>query len=252
MGNLLGWLVLLLPLAARGACTEQSLTPGWLWDYDGTIGPDMPVRVTLQLKGETLQGVYFYGSQLKDIRLTGRIVAGERVELDEVDDRGKVTARFEGAFVEGPDDDDDDSLRGSSGCEIIEGVWKKEGSADSRSFTVSMRGGGSGALGRRYETAGAKDDEAVHRAALQFQRAVVGGDKGKVAALVQYPVRVRQTVIRNRKELLAQYDGIFTREFVAAIASAMPRNMFARYDGIMLGNGEVWFGASGKVITLNP
>jgi hypothetical protein len=28
--------------------------------------------------------------------------------------------------------------------------------------------------------------------------------------------------------------------------------MFVRDQGIMLGNGEVWFGADGKVIALNP
>jgi len=42
-----------------------------------------------------------------------------------------------------------------------------------------------------------------------------------------------------------------TPEFQKAIASAVPRNMFVRDLGIMLGGGEVWFGPDGDVIALN-
>jgi hypothetical protein len=57
--------------------------------------------------------------------------------------------------------------------------------------------------------------------------------------------------IRNGEELMSRYGDIFSRPYQKAISEAMPRNMFARDQGIMLGRGEVWFGANGRVIALN-
>lgn len=252
--------ILVLPLNLFGACTDSSLQPGWLWDYDGAIGGDLRVRMTLQLEGDRLRGVYFYASQLKDIQLSGRLIGGERVELDELDASGKPAARFEGVFVSkktsnGDDDDDIGDFHAVDGCETLQGTWKKAGSTDVLPFSLSMQGGIIAELDHRYETAGAKDNEVIHRAAAQFQSAVIAGDKGKVADAMRFPLALngaKRTTLKSRKEFLGQYDAIFTPALVNIIKQALPRNMFVRFDGIMLGSGEVWFGADGKVITLNP
>jgi hypothetical protein len=91
--------------------------------------------------------------------------------------------------------------------------------------------------------------------AQHFWESVKLGNKNEVASLIAYPITVKllkgSKRIRNAKEFLKYYDAIFTARFVQAISYATPRNMFARDQGIMLGNGEVWFGPHGKVITLN-
>ena len=113
----------------------------------------------------------------------------------------------------------------------------------------------SGSLQHRYGAIGVADDEVVHRRSQAFWKAVKTGDRATVAGLVQYPIFVqvdgRRTRLADPAALLAVYDKVFTPAFRDAIARGLPRNMFVRGEGAMLGDGQVWFGASGKVIALN-
>jgi len=242
----------MMPISARAICTYSHFS-GWLFNYDGTIGEKSRVRVTLTESNGELAGVYFYSTQLKDIRIRGRIVDGTRTVLEEMDSSGRITARFEGDF---PGRDP----RGGFGkeklnCEVIVGSWHKIDAAQALPVYLSLENATSGTLTNRYAVAGAKDDALIHRRAYQFREAVTKQDKTTVASLIDYPIEVRlagvRKTIRGPKELIAQYDAIFSNVYREAIATALPRNMFARDQGIMLGNGEVWFGANGKVIALN-
>ena len=89
-----GLLGLSVSPTASAACERNE--PGYLWNFDGAIAEKYPVRMTLVFSGDTLEGVYTYRSQLRDIRLRGRIDGGKSVVLDELDAAGRVTARFEG------------------------------------------------------------------------------------------------------------------------------------------------------------
>lgn len=244
-------LLALLPAAAIGACAKNE--PGWLWNYDGTIGDGNRVRMTLVLRGEQVDGLYFYASRLRDIALRGTLANGTDLVLDELDARGNVAARFEGKFAER-------DPRGRFGdgrleCEVIVGFWQKPGSSERLPLYLSMDGGTAGTLTNRYLPAGADDDELIHRNAHRFWDAVKRGDRKAVAALVAYPIKVRLPAgtkrLRGPADLLANYDAIFSPRYREAIANAMPRNMFVRDQGIMLGSGEAWFGPDGKVIALN-
>ena len=88
------WIALALlasgPLQA--ACTK--VQPGWLWNYDGAINEKYRIRMTLVFGAGEVTGVYFYASQLRDLRLAGRIEQGSRLLLDELDATGKVTGRI--------------------------------------------------------------------------------------------------------------------------------------------------------------
>ena len=44
---------------------------------------------------------------------------------------------------------------------------------------------------------------------------------------------------------------ISTPKFHEEVAKGLPRNMFVRCEGAMLGYGQVWFGSDGKVKTFN-
>jgi hypothetical protein len=222
-------------------------------NYDGTIGEKYPIRMTLVISSEEVEGVYFYVTQLKDIRLEGHILDGSRLMLDELNLEGKTTAKFEGQFVE----QDPKGKFGNSKlqCEVIVGSWRSIDKKVELPVYLSKESATAGTLFHRYAVAGAEDDELIHKNALRFWNAVKRGDKKTVAALIKYPINVVvKGGIKNiggPKELLSHYDKIFSTRYRDAIAKAIPRNMFVRYDGIMLGDGQVWFGPDGKVIALN-
>jgi hypothetical protein len=248
----IGFLVLflaLLPLGASAAC-KGGWSSNWIWDFDGSIGTGHLVRMSLVFAGEEVTGVYFHADRLKDIPLKGRVTHGKELVLDEYDAKGQVVARFEGSFT------DHDALGRPLDCEHFVGAWQTLGAAERLPVDLqSVDGVGGGSLQNRYAIAGVHDDETIHRRAYQFWKAVQLGDRKTVASLLEYPIEVRLPAgmvrLRRPADLIARYDRIFTDRFRERIANAMPRNMFSKANGIMLGDGQVWFGPDGKVISLN-
>jgi len=174
--------------AARleAACTK--VEPGWLWNYDGAIAEKYRIRMTLVFGTDEIKGVYFHGSQLRDLRLKGRIEQGSRLLLDELDAAGKVTGRIDARFVTR----DPKGRYGDSelACEVIVGTWSKPDGTGAMTIYLSMEGGTAGSLTRRYGAIGVKDDEVVHRGAQRFWRAVSSDERATVAASLRYPIRV--------------------------------------------------------------
>lgn len=251
VGCAVAMLGLLGAVQAEAACTK--VQPGWLWNYDGAINEKYRIRMTLVFGAGEIDGVYFYGSQLRDLRLKGRIEQGSRLFLEELDATGKVTGRIEGQFVTR----DPKGRYGDSelACEVIVGTWSKPDGTGRMPVYLSMEGGTAGALSRRYASLGVRDDEIVHRGAQKFWRAVRSDDRATVAASIRYPIRVmldgKPVRLKGPDELLARYEAIFTPKYREAIAKGLPRNMFVRDEGAMLGSGEVWFGADGRVTALS-
>jgi hypothetical protein len=217
--------------------------PGGVTIYDGKVGAAPPVRVALAFTGDGgIEGRYAYATSSSDIRLAGQVTnGGKGISLTEYDTAGHATASFTGTFV-----DKDRSA--------ITGTWTGGG----RSMAFSLRessfapGGG---LDHPYDVAGATNDAAVDRAATVFRKAVIARERAAVAAAVRYPVMVqiagKRTRVANAKALLAHYDQVFTPAFRARIAADVPRLMFARDQGVMLGGGEIWFGPDGRVTAIN-
>jgi hypothetical protein len=242
--------VAMIPGAVHANCKDQQT--GWLWNYDGTIGERYRVRVSLTATQDEVTGVYFYVTQLKDIQLKGRIVNGKQLMLDELGADGKVSARFEGEFAER---DPRGKLKGALNCEMIVGSWHGMDGKEKLPFVLYLENRTYGTLEHRYSVAGARDDDLIHRKAYRFWNAVIKGDKRTVASLIRYPIKAqvagRPKTLRSPSDLLSEYNVIFSHKFQKAIASAVPRNMFVRDLGIMLGGGEVWLGPDGDVIALN-
>ena len=241
--------ILILPLGAAPVCMQND--PSWLMNYDGKIGKNYRVGMTLVMDGNKVDGTYFYSTQLKDIRLKGKVVDSNRIVLDELDATGKTTARFEGSFPE----QYPSFGKGKLGCEIIVGIWQSIDSTKKLPFFFSKRNNSMGSLAHRYTLAGAQDDVLIHRNARRFWDAIKRQDKDTVASLIVYPINVRLTGstkrIHDSKELIANYDEIFSPRYRESILSELPHNMFGGGDGIMFGHGQVYFGSNGKVIVLN-
>jgi hypothetical protein len=249
------WLAIvagLLSGSVSAACFRNE--PGTLWNYNGDLSNSLRIRMTLVFDGSRLRGRYTYATQLKDIDLEGKVRDGRDVVLDEKDAAGRVVARFTGRFAER-------DPRGTYGdspltCDVITGVWQREGATDQRPFYVHSVEATSGSLDHRYGAAGARDDDRVHRNAARFQEAVKRGDKNAVAAQITYPIRIemegKAKTLRSPGEFVRQYDAILTPRTRAAILDDIPRYMFVRDEGMMLANGIVWFGTDGRVISLVP
>lgn len=93
----------------------------------------------------------------------------------------------------------------------------------------------------------------------ELQKAVESSDAAKVARLVQYPVRIigdgRQIKIAHQSDFIHKYSSIITPKVRAAILAQSAECLFGNYQGMMIGDGQIWFQpeASGqmRIITIN-
>jgi hypothetical protein len=101
------------------------------------------------------------------------------------------------------------------------------------------------AVAGRYSVAGI-DDAAVTKFLSALQEAVAKDQRERVVALVAYPLRVntgkRHTFLRTQKALLSAYDRVFNPEVRKALAAQRPEALFVNYLGVMIGDGQIWFG----------
>jgi hypothetical protein len=75
-------------------------------------------------------------------------------------------------------------------------------------------------------------------------------DRAGVCALADYPLRVTNGVVRNATDCLKSYSEIFNGKVIAGIKQQRFENLFVNYQGVMVGQGEIWmFGP--RVITVN-
>ena len=241
---------LALPGPVLAECRRNE--PGWLWNYEGRIGEER-ARLTLVFSGEELEGEYVLSESLVDVALSGRIEAGSALTLEARDAAAERVGRIVASF---PTRDPEGKFGDSElACEVVSGRWESADGARTQPLYFAMDGGTAGALGRRYAAAGVADDERVHAVARELRQALRARDWPAAAALMAYPLAVALPEGSRRyasaRELLAAGERVFTPPFVERIANSVPRNLFVRDEGVMLGNGEIWFGADGRVVAIN-
>jgi len=108
---------------------------------------------------------------------------------------------------------------------------------------------------RHYEEVTDQPDAVFEARVGGFLKAVLKGERATAARFVAYPLLVKDGVrartIRNRAELLARWDKIFTPKFVAKLRTAVPHEMFVRQGSAMVGDGDIWFDAKGAKVINN-
>ena len=88
---------------------------------------------------------------------------------------------------------------------------------------------------------------------------VTADDAAGFARLVHYPVRVfdarGQRKIARRSYLVQKYSSIVTPDVRNAVLAQSADCLFGNYQGMMIGNGQVWFQpeANGdmRIVTIN-
>jgi hypothetical protein len=101
----------------------------------------------------------------------------------------------------------------------------------------------------------------VNRFVVDLQSAIAHNDKSAVALLIKYPISVETKkgalLVHSKRELIEQYEKIFTPELKQIIANQRPScvNLMGA-KGFMLAHGEVWFnefyGRDLKIFAINP
>lgn len=93
-----------------------------------------------------------------------------------------------------------------------------------------------------------------------LKKAVAAGDKAAVAAMIEYPFQVRiggkSLKIRDAAHFIADYDQVITAKVKHALQGQTYETLFANWQGVMVGQGEIWFSGVGdadviKVTVIN-
>ncbi|MCF3935230.1 hypothetical protein L1787_17665 [Acuticoccus sp. M5D2P5] len=104
------------------------------------------------------------------------------------------------------------------------------------------------------------EHEPIRAFLADLKTAVADGDHQAVAAMVDYPFKTeiegKAVTIDDASGFVDHYDGIMTPAVQEAIAAQDYDNLFANYQGAMVGDGEVWFSPVGedeavKIIAVN-
>ncbi|NTG30071.1 hypothetical protein G6L33_22875 [Agrobacterium rhizogenes] len=86
----------------------------------------------------------------------------------------------------------------------------------------------------------------------QLQNAVASDDKQAIASMVEYPILARikgkAIKIRDHKQFEANYARIMTQKVKEAVARQNYPLLFANWQGVSVGEGEIWFSGMGKNI----
>jgi hypothetical protein len=106
-------------------------------------------------------------------------------------------------------------------------------------------GDGDAPINERLEVAGMSVSEAEHFL-QQLQQAVRQDDRAAVAALADYPIRAaagdNTLTLKDAADFVAHYPAFMTPALVGLIEQARLDDLFANYQGAMIGNGALWFG----------
>lgn len=202
------------------------------YDYQGTVGNNMSIHMSIYPLGTDIVGSYFYDSKGKEIKLKGKAGAKDIV-LYEYDDTSKNTGIFKGTL---------------NGVDKIKGTWMGADNKTNYQFTLSLKSIILGVeYGKRYaETVGTESDQDVENFVSKVQSYVVNDNKEQLSEQISYPITVninsKVTKIQNKDDFIKNYDQIFYPKYKQIIGNAFTKYMFANWQGIMFGenSNNIW------------
>ena len=93
-----------------------------------------------------------------------------------------------------------------------------------------------------YAVATDEDSETVESFAAEIRQQILDKDWNGLADNTLFPITVAGVTYENKDAFAAaDWDSILGDSFIQAIEEESCENLFCNSDGIMLGNGEVWF-----------
>ena len=143
--------------------------------------------------------------------------------------------------------------------------WRKIPSDKKSIFKSVLLSVTAGTESKRYSQM-VGSDAAVEQFISDVKKAVLKGDKIWLADNLFYPLKISISEklvlnLKNKNQFLLQYDKIFTADFKAVIGKTFSHNHFNNYQGVMIGDGEIWINNSlnaseakpiFQIIAINP
>ena len=100
--------------------------------------------------------------------------------------------------------------------------------------------------GSWYGSISSEPDSVFEARARQFLEGALSGNRRKTADAISFPLHVWNKTIRTKNELYAQWNQIFTPQYLVTLRTAVPHDMAIEKDGrAMAANGAVQFDGKG-------
>jgi len=203
--------------------------------YDGNISGKYLITMSIMTNDEDITGSYFYHTQLNDIKIVGKI-QNDIVLLDEYNEKNEMIARFFGFY--------DKSIPSMTG------TWTNYASKKVLPFYLRLSHSAPGTLDDLYESS---DNPEIK--IRKIHNAVKNNRKYDLIRLISFPTKIyisgKLTTFNTKKDFLKQYDVLFTNKYRKRVSQEIPKHMFHNSQGIMLGDGAMWFTEDGAIKSLN-
>jgi hypothetical protein len=206
----------------------------------GFIGP-YPVgfNITVRNNIEFVAGHYFYASQCANIPLS-ETQSGEHVTFTEP---SGAVMHLHFVTNAGTPAGTPLTFYTSTG---LQGMWTKGAISLPvyLGFSVVYPGVHSA---NWYRSITNGSDVAFEAHARQFIKGALSGNKTMTAAAISYPLHLWKKDIRSKTELYANWNQIFTPQYLEMLRRAVPHEMFIHDGYAMAADGAVWFDDKGAV-----
>jgi hypothetical protein len=201
-------------------------------DFEGKIGKANIKLSLFCFENGTIKGNYSYTKYETKIELIGTLTV-DKIVLTELINN-KENGHFEGiVFTDNQD--------------RFEGTWTDEAKVKRVEFKLTLSAICGGNFKNRYlDFYGTTDD--VENFVKRIKKSILENDKDWIANHVSYPIKVtvlkRRITIKNKQQLITNFDNIFYKGYRNKIKLCSPYNLFNNYQGAMLGLGEIWINNS--------
>ncbi len=135
---------------------------------------------------------------------------------------------------------------------IMGASWTPAAETASAAGTNTKTAAQSAQKSNPYAVAGIDDPAAFHTFFVKLQQAVAKNDKKAVASMIGYPLKVNTNgktyTFQTPARFIAKYDSIMTPEVKRTLGYAIEEDLFANWQGVMVGSGQLWIGQfDGKI-----
>ena len=239
--------VLISSLIAIGAVSTARAE---ILTFTGTLGASR-IGMTIDVANPKTDGPlgprshYFYTAYLEDIPLSGQLSSESTFTEPS---GGMFALHFTG---NGSEHGQVLALFNSTG---LSGTWTRAGKTLPVTLTSDW-GGSAEAASYTDNVIGVADARDFERKVQAFRTAVLADDRSGALRFVHFPLRVNASgssrSIESGTALLSSWDTVFTPDWRAALAQAVPHDMFVHRGAAMIGNGMAWFDGTG-LVAVNP
>ena len=198
-------------------------------DFDGQIGKENIQLSLYRFENGEIEGNYCYKKYETKIQLIGKIV-GEKIELNEILNN-KVNGHFQGKIF-------------TDTFDKFEGKWSDSSNKKTSNFKLKLNSINGGTFKHRYLDFYGTDND-VEIFMKKVKKSIIEDDKEWISNHISYPIKTKidtkkTIIIKSKKELINNFNKIFNKEFKEQIKSFCSCNLFHNYQGVMLGNGQIW------------